>query len=492
MIAAAVSTPSIDWIAALPLLVLLGGSVVVLLAGLGASPWFREGLAPLLAAVSFGVAGALGALGWGDAVELFVAKGAQGALVFDDLAVAVMVLVCAAGLATVILSLRSRAPEQAEHGEYYALLLAAAGGMVILAAAQNLVTIFVGLELLSIPLYVLCAAEMRRARSLEAGLKYLIIGSLGSATFLYGLALLYGASGDTDLRGVAEAVTKHPSDSLVLAGIALTIVGLAFKASVAPFHQWTPDVYEGAPTPVTAFMAVATKAATLIAFLRIFDVALLDAHDTWAPILATLAAVTIVVGNAGALGQDSLKRLLAWSSVAQAGYLLAGVVVATTFGAQATLFYLAGYAAMTLAAFAVVIARERESEHGDSIDSLAGIGSSRPLLAWPMTIAMLGLAGIPATVGFIGKFALIGAVADGGYAWLGIVIVLGSAVSLAYYLRVVAVIWRTGGEGSGVRAPGGWEVTALALAAAAATVVAGVVPNELMDVARDAARALGL
>ena len=202
-------------------------------------------------------------------------------------------------------------------------------------------------------------------------------------------------------------------DSLLLTGIALSVVGLAFKASVAPFHQWTPDVYEGAPTPMTAFMAVATKAAAFGAFLRLFDVALLDASTDWAPALAALATITIVVGNVGALGQSSLKRLMAWSSVAQAGYMLAGVVVATRLGVQATVFYLGVYLMMNLAAFAVIVIRERETGLGDDIASVQGLGAQRPLLAMAMTLAMLGLAGIPATAGFIGKFYLIDAAVDG-------------------------------------------------------------------------------
>ena len=230
------------------------------------------------------------------------------------------------------------------------------------------------------------------------------------------------------------------------------MVGLAFKASVAPFHQWTPDVYEGAPTPVTAFMAVATKAAAFGAFLRLFDVALLDASADWAPALAVLATITIVVGNVGALGQSSLKRLMAWSSVAQAGYMLAGVVVATRLGVQATVFYLGVYLMMNLAAFAVIVIRERETGLGDDIASVQGLGVQRPLLAMAMTLAMLGLAGIPATAGFIGKFYLIDAAIAGDYAWLGVVIVIGSMVSLAYYLKVVAAMWMAEAPVAGHRA----------------------------------------
>jgi NADH-quinone oxidoreductase subunit N len=414
------------------------------------------------------------------------------------------------GIGATLLSWRALAPREAAHGEYFALMLTSAAGMVILAAAQNLVTVFLGLELLSVPLYVLCATEMRRERSLESGLKYLIIGSVGSATFLYGLAFIYGGTGGTDFRDIASAIsggTAH--DSLLLTGIALTLVGLAFKASIAPFHQWTPDVYEGAPTPVTAWMAVATKAAAFGGALRIFDVALIDAHADWAPMIAALAAITIIVGNVGALSQSSLKRLLAWSSVAQAGYLLAGLVGASKLGVQATVFYLSVYLFMNLAAFAVIVAREREAPYGDDIRSVAGIGVSRPLLAWPMTLAMLSLAGMPATAGFIGKFTLIDAAADAGYTWLGIVIVIGSMISLAYYLKVVAAMWMRPASAADVatvdaagapRLAGAdpateradWEVTLVAVLAGTAIVVFGVIPSPLLNLAGDAGRALGL
>jgi NADH-quinone oxidoreductase subunit N len=222
------------------------------------------------------------------------------------------------------------------------------------------------------------------------------------------------------------------------------VVGFAFKASVAPFHQWTPDVYEGAPTPITAFMATATKAAALGVFLRFFDVAVIGAQDTWAPMLAALATITIIVGNIGALGQSSLKRMLGYSGVAQAGYMLVGVVVGTQLGVQATVLYIVIYLAMNLAAFAVIVAVEREGDSRDDISGLAGLGRRAPWLAWPMTIAMLALAGIPGTVGFIGKFQLIHALVNGQYTWLAIVLVVGSMISLGYYLRVVATMWMGG------------------------------------------------
>jgi NADH-quinone oxidoreductase subunit N len=419
------------------------------------------------------------------------------------------VLFFAAGLVTILLSLRARAVREAGSGEYHALLLGSISGMVVLAEADNLVSLFVGIELLSIPLYVLCASELRRETSLEAGLKYLVIGSVGSATLLYGLALVYGATGQTDFPRIADAIgeTVGVADPLLLTGIALAAAGLAFKASVAPFHQWTPDVYQGAPTPITTFMAVATKAAAFAIFLRLFGHALADSQLEWGPALAALAAVTIVVGNVGAIPQRSLKRMLAWSGVAQAGYLLAGVVVGTRLGLQATAFYLAVYLLMNVAAFAVVIARERVSPEGDDLSSLDGLGTANPWLAWPMTISMLALAGIPGTAGFLGKFYLIDATVDGDYAWLGVMIVVGSMISLVYYLRVIAVMWMGRVEVDLPTAPprrvkpvGGWspeadaraqpEVTSVAVLCAVGMILFFIWPDPLFDAARDVGTSL--
>jgi NADH-quinone oxidoreductase subunit N len=497
-----VSGPEIDWLAISPLVALVVGACVVLLSGLIRAPFVRRTLVPLMTLAALGAAAGLAIATWGDNVSVIA-----GAMAMDDLTLFLTLVFVAAAIGTVLLSWRAVAPREAGHGEYYSLLLTVVAGMVVLAGATNLVTIFIGYELLSIPLYVLCATEMRRATSLESGLKYLIIGSVGSATLLYGLAFVYGATGATEFGEIAEALDEVSTDVLLLTGLALVVAGLAFKASVAPFHQWTPDVYEGAPTAITAFMAVATKAAALGIIVRFFDVAVVDASNTWAPALAALALVTIVVGNVGAIGQSSLKRLLAFSSVAQAGYMLAGVVVTTQLGVRAVVFYLAVYLFMNLAAFAVIIVRERESGVGDDISSLYGLGEERPLLAWPMTIAMLALAGFPATAGFFGKVYLIGAAVDNGYAWLGVAIVVGSAISLAYYLRVVAAVWMrapdarpavTGGTPRPAIAGGSVEarrlvqpeVIAVAVVCAAATIFFGVYPSPLLDLAHDAGAAL--
>jgi NADH-quinone oxidoreductase subunit N len=503
---AEINAPDIDYKALSPLLATAGGSVFVWLAGLFRGNFVQRGLVPFLTLASLGAAIGLTIWVWepGDTTPIIA-----GALGVDTLSLSVAVLFYVAAITTVMLSLRSEVVESTGAGEYFGLLLGSVTGMVVLAQAENLITLFVGLELLSIPLYVLCAGEARRSTSLESGLKYLVIGSVGSATLLYGLAFIYGATGQTDYGAISEAIgdTVSLGDPLLLTGVGFAIVGFAFKASVAPFHQWTPDVYQGAPTPVTSFMAVATKAAAFAVMLRVFDYALADLQLDWAPALAALAVITILIGNVGAIVQRSLKRMLAWSGVAQAGYLLAGVVVGTKLGIQATVFYLAVYLLMNVTAFAVVIARERVSELGDDIDSLRDLGAAQPLLAWPMTIAMLSLAGFPATAGFIGKFYLIDAAVSGDYAWLGVVIVVGSMISLVYYLRVIAVMWMGRFEVElptipprHVKAVGGWspeadaraqpEVLAVALLGAAATIFFGIWPDPLFDLARDVGTSL--
>jgi NADH-quinone oxidoreductase subunit N len=502
--AAHAKAPHIDYAGLSPFIALTAGAILTLIVGLARGRWVRHAT-PLLSVVTLGAAIGLGIWQFGETTSLI-----SGALLADDLTWTLLFAFAGAGIGATLLAWRSRAAQEASPGEFFSLLLFSILGMAILVAATNLVTLFLGFELLSIPLYVLCATELRRERSLESGLKYLIVGSVGSATLVYGLALIYGATGSTDYAGIDKAITASGGiggDVLLLSGIGLTLVGLAFKASVAPFHQWTPDVYEGAPTPVTAFMAVATKAAALGVLLRLFDSALVGSQHDWAPMLAALAAITIVVGNVGALGQTSLKRMLAYSGVAQAGYLLAGVIVASQLGAKATVFYLVVYLAMNLAAFAVVVARERVDGESDDLASFAGLGRTQPLLAWPLTIAMLALAGIPATAGFIGKVFLIDALVDGDYAWLAIVLVIGSMISLGYYLRVVATMWMreapvaaVGASGIPVIAGGSQEADAaarpqpevllVAWLAAAATIVLGIVPQPLFNLAADAGRAL--
>jgi NADH-quinone oxidoreductase subunit N len=500
------NAPEIDYAALSPVIALTAGLCVVLLLGL--IPRLGRFVMAYLTLATLAATAGLAIWQWGVREDLVA-----GALRLDQLALAGALIAIFAAAVAVVFSIREPAAEEAGHGAFYALLLGSVLGMTLLAQAQNLISFFVALELLSIPLYVLCASARRQEPSLESGLKYLIIGSLGSATVLYGFALLYGASGSTDYSGIAQGLGPggQADDSLVLIGTAMAATGLAFKVSLAPFHQWTPDVYQGAPTPVTAFMAVATKAAAFIALARLFEVALEPVAGDWQAALAALAVVSIAVGNIGALGQDSLKRLLGYSGIAQAGYMLAGVVVASQTGLEALVFYLAVYCLMNLAVFMVVLVRERETPYGDDIQALEGIGRSRPLLAWPLTIGMLALAGLPGTSGFMGKLFLIEATVEGDYTWLGVAIVVGTMVSLAYYLRVIAAVWMrpdpeaaTPGEPLPAIAGGGPEADAIpkgasrcglvvgsGLLCAAATIAFGVAPSPLIDWATNAAQSLG-
>jgi NADH-quinone oxidoreductase subunit N len=508
-----IAGPHIDWAAFSPLVALTGGGLAVLLVGLLPGPAARERVVPALT-----IATLLAAIGLAIWRFHHQASIISGALRIDDLALELDMIFSVAAIGAVLLSARAIAPRDCGHGEYHALLLFSVLGMAVLVSAQNLITLFIGIEVLSIPLYILCASHTRREGSLESGLKYLVIGSVGSATLVYGLALVYGATGATDFAPIGAALSQGKlaggilGDPMLLTGLGLVIVGFAFKASVAPFHQWTPDVYEGAPTPITAFMATATKAAALGVFLRFFNVAAIGAQNKWAPAIAAIATITIVVGNVGALPQSSLKRMLGYSGVAQAGYMLGGVVVGSQLGIQATVLYLMAYLAMNLAAFGVVVAVEQEGGAGDDISGLVGLGARNPWLAWPMTIAMLALAGIPGTVGFIGKFQLIHALVSGAYTWLAIVLVVGSMISLGYYLRVVATMWMRGApapETPGALAPiAGASPEADEAAAAkeaavtpppvvfatvvfaAATIFFGIFPSPLFDLAAHAGHAI--
>jgi NADH-quinone oxidoreductase subunit N len=490
------TAPHLDYAGLSPVIALTAAICVVLLAGV-----FRQlrGAAPALSLVALAATAGLLIWQWNESKDLV-----SGALHLDNLAIAISLIAVFSAAVAVLLSIGEPATEDAGLGEYHALLLGSVLGMTLLTQAQNLVTFFVGIETLSIPLYVLCATNLRREKSLESGLKYLIVGSLGSATLLYGMAFIYGGSGSTDFAGIAAGIAQKGvlSDPLILIGIAMAGVGLAFKTSIAPFHQWTPDVYEGAPTPITGFMAVATKAAAFAVFVRFFEVALGPQTDQWQPALAVLAAVTIVVGNVGALGQTSLKRLLGYSGVAQAGYILGGLVVASEAGLNALVFYLIAYAFMNLAAFAVIVACERESIYGDDIRAVQGLARERPLLAWPLTISMLSLAGFPATAGFIGKLYLIEALVEGSYTWLAVFIAVGTMISLAYYLRVVAAMWmRPEGNVPPLKAPAiagaspeadpidpqagsRLYLVGPALLTAAAAVFFGIIPQPLVDFAQ--------
>jgi NADH-quinone oxidoreductase subunit N len=430
-----IDRPSIDWFALAPVNSLLAAlGLALLCAVLVPRPWRR----PLGA--TFCALGYVVALGF--AIALYV-RSAQGHAVVADafrrdrLAELAAIIVAGSGLVATAISYRDRLEEHA--AEYYALLAAAGAGMVFFVEANNLMTLFLALEWFSLCLYVLCAVDRDRLGGLEAALKYLVIGGFGSAVLLFGMALVYGATGQLDFAGIAAAGREN--DTLLLFGLAMIIAGLAFKASAAPFHMWTPDVYEGAPTPVTAFMAAATKTAALVVALRILVTAFPADADVWTVALAAIAVSSLAVGNLAALVQKGVKRMLAYSSISHAGFMLIPIAANSALGGRALLYYLIPYAAMSLGSFAVVAARERELGVPVTFENMAGFGWERPLLGISMWAFMLGFAGFPLTGGFVGKFYAFAAAYRHGWTWLVIVGVVATLVSLYYYLGLVRAMF---------------------------------------------------
>ena len=439
-----------------------------------------------------GLAGIAGAMVmslvlWGDRQEAF-----DGGLRADRFSLLFNLVFLSAAALTILLAWREPASVN-RRGEFVGLILISATGMMLVAGAGDLIGIFLGIEILSVALYVLCALEVWREKSLESGLKYLITGAVGASVLLYGLALLFGATGTVHLDEIGEQLrgTSFTGEPLVVAAMVLIACGLAFKASAAPFHMWTPDVYQGAPSTVTAFMATATKAAALAAFLRIFAGVMPDLQSDWTAAIATIAVASIAVGNIAALVQTNMKRMLAYSSIAQAGYLLIGVATGSLDGAEAVIYYLLVYGVMTMAAFAVVIIREREVEDGDEISALTGYGRARPVLGIVMTLSMLSLAGFPPLAGFVGKFLLFGSAVNADMTWLAIVGAVGSMISLGYYLRVVTVTWAPEPKG-GVRkilaVPG--PVGLATVASGLGVIVLAIMASPVLEACRGAAEAL--
>lgn len=474
---------------ALPPLIIAAGACIALLIGLAPRGRVRRDGPLWIGVGALAGAAVMSLVLWGDRQEAL-----GGGYRADRFSMLLNLVFIASAFVALLFSVREPAGVD-RRGEYVALLLTSAAGMMLVAGAGDLIVLFLGIEILSVALYVLCALEVWRERSLEAGLKYLIVGAVGSSFFLYGLAFLFGATGSVKLSVIGESLSvgSFTEEPLLLVAMALIVVGLAFKASAVPFHMWTPDVYEGAPTPVTAFMATATKVAAIAAFLRIFGAALTDLLDAWQIAIGVVAAASVIVGNVAALAQRNMKRLLAYSSIAQAGYLLIGVAAGTLAGAEAVLYYLLAYTAMTLAAFAIIIIREREVEDGEMLDSLAGYGRARPVIGVVATVAMLSLAGFPPLSGFIGKFLLFGSAAEQGLWWLAVIGAVGSMVSVGYYLRVLRVMWFATPAGGGeprkvlvIPAP----VLITAVTAAVAVVGFGLGASLLVDVCRDAAAAL--
>jgi NADH-quinone oxidoreductase subunit N len=329
-------------------------------------------------------------------------------------------------------------------GEFYPLVLFATAGMTLIVAAANLIVVFLALELLSLSLYILTGITGRRGSN-EAAMKYFLLGAVSSAFFLYGVAMAYGAANTTSITALANTLSgKTGSQALALLAFALLIVGFGFKVSAAPFHMWTPDVYQGAPTPVTAFMSAATKVAAFFALIRVLDVALQPLTWDWTPVIAVLAAVSVVLGSVLAIAQTDIKRMLAYSSVAQAGFILTGLTAANTTGIRAAMFYLIAYAAVTLGSFGVVMLVSAKGEEQTTIPSYAGLSRRSPYLAALMSIFLLSLAGIPPTAGFIAKVTVFSAAISAGHWPLVLVGVLASVAAAFFYLRVIVYMYMRG------------------------------------------------
>jgi len=431
-----ISTPHVDWFALSAPLALLAASGLLLMVAV-----FVPRRGRTAAAAFTGFAGFVTAFVF--AIVLAVKSPHAQTLIHDTMfrdrwAALAQVLIAGSGAVAVLLSVGERWSE--EHmAEYYALLTAAGAGMTFFVEASSLLTLFLGLEWFSIGLYVLTAIDIDLIGSLEAGLKYLVVGAVGSATLLFGSALVYGRTGQLSFDRIGAA--GHGHDAMLVVGLAMIIAGLAFKSSAAPFHMWTPDAYQGAPTPVTSFMASATKIAALVVTYRVLSTAFPHDQSLWRWTIAGIACASLAWGNIGALVQRNVKRILAYSSISHAGFMLIAVAAANQLGARALQYYLIPYAAMSLGAFAVVAARERELGVPVTLSNLAGFGWERPFLGVAMWTFMLGFLGFPLTGGFIGKFYVFAAAYDHGFWWLIVVGVVATMVSAYYYLGIVRAMY---------------------------------------------------
>jgi NADH-quinone oxidoreductase subunit N len=435
----------------LPLIILTGWASLLLLADLFI-PKGRKGWTALLAALGLALTMGLVLSQTGSKLSAF-----DGMIVLDGFSIFMSILFLASGLLGVALAYDYLKRMGIERGEYYALLLFSVSGMMLMAQAADLIVVFLALELLSIPLYVLAAFARPRLDSEEAGLKYFLLGAFATGFVVYGIALVFGATGSTALATIGSIAALQASGSLVsslplmLIGAALILVGFGFKVAAVPFHMWTPDVYQGAPTPVTGFMAVGAKAAGFAALLRVLVTAFPSLGADITPVLWGLAALTMVIGNVVAISQTNIKRMLAYSSIAHAGYILMALVAygdpaISADAAASALFYLATYALTSFGAWSVVIALEKQEAGGLEISDYAGLGRRKPALAAAMTIFMLSLTGMPPTLGLVGKFYLFRTAIEGGFIGLAVIGVLTSLVSAYYYLRVVVVMYMHAGE----------------------------------------------
>jgi NADH-quinone oxidoreductase subunit N len=415
---------------------------------------------------------------------------AHGLLAVDRFALFFKIVFLVAAAITVLMSVRYLEIEGASPGEYYFLILCATLGMMIMAGGIDLITIFIGLETMAVSFYILAGFLKPSQRSNEAAVKYFLLGAFSLGILLYGMSLMYGLSGTTNLRVMATAFVGQEMDPRLVLAVILMVAGVGFKIAAVPFHMWAPDVYEGAPTPITAFLSVGSTAASFAMLIRIFLEGLPAMSTDWRLLFEVLSIVTMTVGNLAAVTQTNVKRMLAYSSIAHAGYVLMGIVAGTPRGITATLVYVMVYAFMQLGAFAVIVILRRRDVVGDELKDFSGLHFRNPFAAFAMLIFMLSLGGIPPTAGFMGKFWLFGAAIDAHYYWLALIGVLNSAVSLYYYVRIVVFMY-VKNETIGSTPTTSPTLAVVLGLAVAATLVLGMYPQLLFQVADASARTLG-
>jgi NADH-quinone oxidoreductase subunit N len=445
-----------------------------------------------VASVGLLVAGALAIAAWNTS-KLQLA----GAIANDDFAVFVKVALAVFGILTVWVAREYVEHEAIEESEFYALVLLAVAGMMLMAAAADLIVMFLALETFSIALYVLVGSRRRSLEGQESAMKYFLLGAFSSAFFLLGIALAYGATGTTNLYSVTQGVASQgitgflgstPASDLGLLslGAVLLIVGLGFKIAAVPFHMWTPDAYQGAPSPVTGFMAAATKIAAFAAILRLFDAILFPLRWDWRPLVIGIAIVTMIAGSVAAIVQEDVKRMLAYSSIAHAGFVLTGVIAANDQGVSGSLFYLATYGLTVVGAFAVIAVLAGRDERRVRLTDYKGLFYDHPFLAGALTLFMLSLGGVPVTSGFIGKLLVFGAAVNAGYAWVSIIGVVASSVAMFFYLRVMVVMYMQESDEARPASSVGSLAGGVIALCAAATVLFGLAWGPLFEVAQKA------
>ena len=414
----------------------------------------------------------------GMAVKGVTAGGFSMMIALDGYRWAGGILVLLAAIATVLLSLGYLEREGISAPEYYVLILLAVVGMLCMTGAADLIVLFLGLEIMSVSVYVLAGYDRQSAFSAEAALKYFLIGAFGSAFLLYGIALLYGATGHTNLQLIGLQLAGQPLSMMAGLGLAMLLIGLLFKVAAAPFHMWAPDVYEGAPTPVTTFMATAVKVSAFLALMRVLMQSFPEAAAQWSGPIGILAALTMVLGNLIALSQRSLKRMLAYSSVAHAGYVLVAVRPGTPYGAASVWLYLAAYTLTSIITFGILQSLGRSGERDVTLDRIAGLAEERPWTAFAMTVGMLSLMGFPGTFGFIGKWSILMASVADGERVLAVVLVLTSVVSAGYYLPVIMSMYMRKSPAPGTYADARLGRPAMAVVAVATALVLlfGIIP----------------